>query len=174
MITIVDIVIGLGGNLGQTDAAFVGALEALAEEGRVRAVSRVWRTRPVGPSQPEFLNAAAVIDWPAGPRPLLERCREIEADAGRDRAREQRWGPRILDLDLLIAASTVCRGPDLDLPHPRLHERRFALEPAAELVPGWVHPLLGLTVEELAEKARRRDPDAILEIFDFEFSSLNS
>jgi 2-amino-4-hydroxy-6-hydroxymethyldihydropteridine diphosphokinase len=168
MITIVDIVIGLGGNLGQPDAAFVGALEALANEGRVRAVSRLWRTRPVGPPQPQFLNAAALIDWPAGPRPLLERCRELEAAAGRDRTREERWGPRILDLDLLIAASTVCRGPDLDLPHPRLHERRFALEPAAELVPVWVHPLLGLTVEELAEKARRHEPDAILQVLSYQ------
>ena len=163
MITIMDIVIGLGGNLGRPDAAFTQALETLAREGRVMAVSRLWRTRPIGPSQPDFLNAAALIAWPAGPRSLLHRCREVEADAGRNRAGEERWGPRILDLDLLIAASAVCRGPNLDLPHPRLHERRFALEPAAELVPDWVHPLLGLTIGELAARARQRDPDAILD-----------
>jgi 2-amino-4-hydroxy-6-hydroxymethyldihydropteridine diphosphokinase len=122
----------------------------------------MWRTRPVGPSQPDFLNAAALIDWPAGLRPLLERCRQLEAAAGRDRTREEHWGPRTLDLDLLIAASAVCRGPELDLPHPRMHQRRFALEPAAELVPDWVHPFLGLTIEELVEKARRREPDAVI------------
>jgi 2-amino-4-hydroxy-6-hydroxymethyldihydropteridine diphosphokinase len=129
----------------------------------------VWRTRAVGPSQPDFLNAAALIDWPAGPRPLLERCRELEAAAGRERTREERWGPRTLDLDLLMAASVVCRGPDLELPHPRLHERRFALEPAAEVTPDWLHPFLGRTIEELAVAARDWEPDAILEVMSFEF-----
>ena len=162
-----EILIGLGGNLGKPGVEFTRALEALARKGRVKAVSRLWRTRPVGPPQPDFLNAAALIDWPAGPRSVLDRCRELEAASGRDRAHEERWGPRILDLDLLIAASAVCRGPDLDLPHPRLHQRRFALEPAAELVPDWVHPLLGQTIEELAEEARQREPDAILEVVDF-------
>jgi len=163
-----EILIGLGGNLGQPEAAFAEALEVLANEGRVMAVSRLWRTRPVGPSQPDYLNAAALIDWPAVPRSLLQRCRELELVAGRNRAREERWGPRDLDLDLLIARSAVCRGPDLELPHPRLHERRFALEPATEVVPDWVHPLLGLTIEELAEKARHREPGAIIEVLSFE------
>jgi len=159
-----EILIGLGGNLGQPEAAFAQALEALADKGQVTGVSRLWRTRPIGPSQPDFLNAAALIAWPAGPRSLLHRCRELEVAAGRDRTQEERWGPRILDLDLLIARSAVCRGPDLDLPHPWLHQRRFALEPAAELVADWVHPLLGLTIEELAEKARQSEPNAILEV----------
>jgi 2-amino-4-hydroxy-6-hydroxymethyldihydropteridine diphosphokinase len=157
-----EILIGLGGNLGEPEKAFVRALETLAAEGRVVAVSRLWRTRPVGPSQPEYLNAAALVEWAAGPRPLLDRCRELEVSAGRNRAQEERWGPRSLDLDLLIAVSAVRRGPALDLPHPRLHERRFALEPAAEVVPRWIHPLIGLTIEELAERARQREPDAIL------------
>ena len=164
-----EILIGLGGNLGQPEVAFSQALEGLANEGRVMAVSKLWRTRPVGPPQPDYLNAAALIDWPAAPGALLHRCRELEVVAGRNRAQEERWGPRDLDLDLLIARSAVCRGPDLDLPHPRLHERRFALEPAAELVPHWTHPLLGLTIARLAEEARRREPDAILEVFDSDF-----
>jgi len=163
------VVLGLGGNLGKPEAAFAQALEALANEGRVMAVSRLWRTRPIGPSQPDFLNAAALIDWPAGPKRLLDRCREFEAAVGRDRAQEERWGPRILDLDLLIARSAVCRGPDLEIPHPRLHERRFALEPAAEVVPNWVHPILGRTIEALAENARQSEPDAILEVMSFDY-----
>jgi 2-amino-4-hydroxy-6-hydroxymethyldihydropteridine diphosphokinase len=162
-----EILIGLGGNLGEPETAFSQALRALADEGHLKAVSRLWRTRPVGPSQPDFFNAAALIAWPEGPRSLLRRSREFELAAGRNRKMEERWGPRILDLDLLMAASTVCRGPDLDLPHPRLHERRFALEPAAELVPDWVHPLLGLTIKELAEEARLREPDAILGVQGF-------
>jgi 2-amino-4-hydroxy-6-hydroxymethyldihydropteridine diphosphokinase len=164
-----EFLIGLGGNLGNPKMAFAQALEALAEEGRVMSVSRLWRTRPIGPSQSDFLNAAALIDWPAGPKRLLDRCRELEAAAGRDRAQEERWGPRILDLDLLIARSTVCRGPDLEIPHPRLPVRRFALEPAAEVAPGWVHPLLGLTIEALAEEARQREPDAIIEVMSFDY-----
>jgi 2-amino-4-hydroxy-6-hydroxymethyldihydropteridine diphosphokinase len=154
--------------VGDGRRIFSDCLAALAAEGRVIASSRIWRTRAVGPAQPDFLNAAALIDWPAGPRPLLERCRELEAAAGRDRTREERWGPRTLDLDLLIAASVVCRGPELELPHPRMHERRFALEPAAEVVPNWIHPLLGRTIEDLAIAAREREPDAILEVFSFD------
>jgi 2-amino-4-hydroxy-6-hydroxymethyldihydropteridine diphosphokinase len=164
----VRVVLGLGGNVGDGRRIFSDCLAALAAEGRVIASSRIWRTRAVGPAQPDFLNAAALIDWPAGPRPLLERCRELEAAAGRDRTREERWGPRTLDLDLLIAASVVCRGPELELPHPRMHERRFALEPAAEVVPNWIHPLLGRTIEDLAITAREREPDAILEVFSFD------
>jgi 2-amino-4-hydroxy-6-hydroxymethyldihydropteridine diphosphokinase len=154
--------------VGDGRRIFSDCLAALAAEGRVIASSRIWRTRAVGPAQPDFLNAAALIDWPAGPRPLLERCRELEAAAGRDRTREERWGPRTLDLDLLIAASVVCRGPELELPHPRMHERRFALEPAAEVVPNWIHPVLGRTIEDLAIAAREREPDAILEVFSFD------
>jgi len=164
-----EILIGLGGNLGEPEAAFSQALRALADEGHLTAVSRLWRTRPVGPSQPDFFNAAALIAWPEGPRSLLRRSRELEVAAGRNRKLEERWGPRILDLDLLMAASTVCRGPDLDLPHPRLHERRFALEPAAEVAPNWIHPLLGLTIKALAEKARHNEPDAILEVMAFDY-----
>jgi 2-amino-4-hydroxy-6-hydroxymethyldihydropteridine diphosphokinase len=164
-----DFVIGLGANLGQPRECFARALKVLGSEGRVLAVSSLWRTRPVGPSQPDFLNAAARIAWSSGPRSLLDRCRELEIAAGRDRAHGERWGPRTLDLDLLLAESAVCRGPLLELPHPRLHERRFALEPAAEVAPDWVDPLLGLTIEELTRRAREREPDAILEVSNFEF-----
>jgi 2-amino-4-hydroxy-6-hydroxymethyldihydropteridine diphosphokinase len=164
----VRVVLGFGGNMGASQKVFSECLQALAAVGQVFAVSRLWRTRAVGPPQPDYLNAAAMIEWPAGPRALIARCLELEAAAGRDRSVEARWGPRVLDIDLLLAENVVCRGPTLTLPHPRLHERRFALEPAAEVAPDWAHPLLGRTVLELAEDVRKREPDAILEVLSFE------
>ncbi|MGD9252648.1 MAG: 2-amino-4-hydroxy-6-hydroxymethyldihydropteridine diphosphokinase [Holophagae bacterium] len=166
----VRLLIGLGGNLDDTESAIRGALAALAGEGQVERVSRLWRTRAVGPSQPDYVNAAAVLEWPADPRALLARCQEIESAWGRDRSREERWGPRVLDLDLLLSGFIVCRGPSLVLPHPRFHERRFALEPAAEVAPSWVHPLVGLTVQELAEIARKKDANAVIGVTDFSHS----
>jgi 2-amino-4-hydroxy-6-hydroxymethyldihydropteridine diphosphokinase len=168
------VILGLGGNLGDVRDSFVNALGTLEAVGRVGAVSRVWRTRAVGPPQPDYLNAAVLLEWRSDLRQLFARCLELERAAGRDRQREERWGPRTLDLDLLLAENFVSVGPTLTLPHPRFHTRRFALEPAAEVAPEWTHPLLGRTIAELAEEARQREPDAILEVIDFEFSILNS
>ena len=153
------VVLGLGGNLGDPGSAFAVALNALADEGWIINTSRLWQTRAEGPEQPDFINAAALIHWPGDPRALLDRCRTLEVEAGRDRSIEERWGPRVLDLDLLLAEDVVCRGPGLELPHPRFHERRFALEPAAEVAPEWLHPLQGRTVSELTEAARPDVPD---------------
>jgi 2-amino-4-hydroxy-6-hydroxymethyldihydropteridine diphosphokinase len=163
----VRVLLGLGSNLGESRQAFSGCIGHLAAEGRIVTTSRLWRTRAVGPPQPEYLNGAIVIDWPGGPRSLLNRCLELEAEAGRDRAQEERWGPRALDLDLLLAETVVCRGPDLELPHPRFHHRRFALEPAFEVAPEWTHCLLGRTVTELVHEARDRDPEAIISVSPF-------
>lgn len=149
------VLIGLGGNLGDPAAAFHRALERLAQRASVVAVSSLYRSRAVGPPQPDYLNAAALVDWPGPPRSLLTACHRLEAEAGRDRVKEQRWGPRLLDLDLLLGQHLVCRGPHLELPHPRLLERPFALVPAAELAPSWRHPIadrsLSACVEECAE-----------------------
>ena len=164
----VRVVLGLGGNTGDCRMAFSECLASLAAEGRVVDVSRLWRTRAIGPPQPDYLNAAALVEWPAGPRALLARCLELEAAAGRQRSAEAPWGPRTLDIDLLLSESVVCRGPVLTLPHPRLHERRFALEPAAEVAPDWMHPLLGRTISDLADEARQKEPDAILDVLSFE------
>jgi len=162
------LIIGFGGNLGDPATAFAGALDALADEGWVLSTSRLWQTHAIGPAQPDYLNAAAVIHWPGDLFSLLARCRELEVAAGRDRATEERWGPRMLDLDLLLADGIVCRGPDLEVPHPRFHERRFALEPASEVAPEWVHPLLGRSVSELAAAMRPAVDDGAVTILDVE------
>lgn len=156
------VAIGFGANLGDPPAAFAAAADGLGRLGEVVSLSRLWRTRPVGPDQPVYCNAAALVNWPAGPTALLRTCREIEAATGRDRAGELRWGPRALDLDLLVVQDLVWRSPELEIPHPRLHERAFALVPAAELVPEWVHPAIGRTISELAEEAQSADPEALL------------
>lgn len=150
--------IGLGSNLGDRGSYLRGALRALAETAGVEvvAVSRFHETEPLGPSQGRFLNAAAALSTSLGPRELLELLHAIEARAHRERG-PVRWAARTLDLDLLFFDDACVEEPDLVVPHPRLHERSFVLEPLRELAPDLVHPRLGATVTELAERVRVRD-----------------
>jgi 2-amino-4-hydroxy-6-hydroxymethyldihydropteridine diphosphokinase len=157
-----QVVLGLGGNVGDVAAAFAEARSRLEAWSRVVAASRLFRTAPVGTlEQPDFLNAALRLELACDLGELVARCQELESEAGRDRSTEARWGPRTLDLDLLLVRDAVHRGPRLELPHPRLHERAFALVPAAEVAPGWLHPLLGQTLDRLAERAAERDRCAV-------------
>lgn len=148
------VLIGFGGNRGDALAAFAGAAAGLAREVRVIACSSLWRSAPIGPPQEDFLNAAVLVETRAHPGTLLALCQRLEAAAGRDRGAERRWGPRALDLDLLISPGVVIESPDLVLPHPRLAERRFALAPAAEVAPMWLHPRLHRTLAGLASSLR--------------------
>ncbi len=134
--------VGIGSNLGDRETHLRGALELLAaEEGiEIVAVSVLRETEPIGPvEQGTFLNGAVHVETKLRPRELLERLLDIEQRLGR--VRRERFGPRTIDLDLLVYGDEVLDEPGLTLPHPRLHERRFALEPLAELAPGLV--LLG-------------------------------
>lgn len=131
------LVIGLGGNVGG-DAAVVErfrrARAALGELGELRAAP-LYRSAAIGPAQPAFLNTAVrlrVADL--SPAELLATVRELEHLLGRDRRGEVRWGPRAIDLDVLVWGSRVLRSPELWVPHPRLAERRFALEPLVALL----------------------------------------
>jgi 2-amino-4-hydroxy-6-hydroxymethyldihydropteridine diphosphokinase len=125
--------IGLGTNLGDRELNLRRALERLEELGPVRA-SSFRETDPVGVTdQPKFLNAAAELATELPPAELLERLLEIERELGRDRATERRWGPRVIDLDLLLFGEEAIDEPGLTVPHPRLADRRFVLEPLCEL-----------------------------------------
>jgi 2-amino-4-hydroxy-6-hydroxymethyldihydropteridine diphosphokinase len=143
--------VGLGANLGPREITLLRAVDLLAEtEGvEVRAVSQLRETAPVGlVEQPLFLNGAVALDTTRSPRELLDRLLEIERGLGR--VRDVRWGPRIVDLDLLVYGDRQLDEPGLRVPHPRLHERRFALEPLAELDPDLVIPGRGPVSELLA------------------------
>ncbi len=137
--------VGIGGNLGEVQSGVAVESEA------------PWLlTAPVGgPPQPPFHNSAWVVSTGYGPHGLLDALRRAETACGR--VREVRWGPRTLDLDLLLAEDgTVVASPALTLPHPRLHERAFVLEPLAAIAPSWRHAVLGLAVADLAARLRVR------------------
>ena len=134
--------IGLGSNLGNRRANLVAALELIGRlpVTQVRRVSRFVETAPVGgpPEQQPFLNAAAEIETGLTPRVMLERLLEIELKLGR--ARSERWGPRPIDLDILLWDDSRVDEPDLTIPHPSMHFRRFVLEPLVEIAPDAKHP----------------------------------
>ncbi len=144
--------VGLGANLGDRAEAIRAAIEQLRREPGVSvvAVSSVRETEPVGLlEQPRFLNAAVAIDTTLSPRVLLDRLLAIERRLGRTRG-GPRFGPRTIDLDLLLYGEEQVDEPGLQVPHPRLHERLFALEPLLELDPALVVPGRGALSEIVA------------------------
>lgn len=125
---------------------------ALLEHTTVVTSSRILDTLPVGPQdQGHYLNAVVAIDTSLSPTDLLQRLLQIERARGRDRTREQRWGPRTLDLDLLLYGEQIINLPGLVVPHPRMHERLFVLEPLSQIAGDLVIPSTGKTVAELRE-----------------------
>ena len=146
--------VGLGANLEDPRTQIELALELLAAEEGVElvAVSTLRETDPVGyEDQPRFLNGAAELRTSLVARELLERLLAIERRLGRVRGDGPRFGPRTIDLDLLLYGDERIAAPGLEIPHPRLHERRFALEPLAELAPDLEIPGLGSVQTLLAE-----------------------
>jgi len=140
--------IALGSNLGDRRAAIDAALDAIGRipHTTVEARSTLVETEPVGPpGQGAYLNGAARLRTGLQPRKLLDRLLDIERRLGRVRSPGARWGPRTIDLDILVWGDLVLEEPSLTIPHPRLHERRFVLEPLAEIAPDIVIPTLGRT-----------------------------
>jgi 2-amino-4-hydroxy-6-hydroxymethyldihydropteridine diphosphokinase len=131
--------LGLGSNLGDRRSFLAAAVRRLGEPGEVVAVSSLYETAPVGgPPQGSFLNAVVVVETTLDPRRLLELAQAVEREAGRRRL--VRWGPRSLDVDLLLFEGSAVEEPGLRVPHPRLTDRRFVLEPLAEAWPGAALP----------------------------------
>ena len=141
--------LSLGGNLGEPAEAMAAALRMLDADPmtRVVAVSSLYRTRPWGKlDQPDFLNAAAKIATRQTPQGLLDLC--LGAELSLKRVRKERWGPRIVDIDLLSFGDISLHEPGLELPHPRMLERAFVLVPLAEIAPD--HVMAGKTIAEHA------------------------
>lgn len=138
--------VGLGANLGDPVVTVRRALQCLAAlpDTRVLRASRLYRTQPWGVlAQPDFINAVAMLDTALAPRRLLDALLAIEREYGRERESEPRWGPRVLDLDLLLHGQTMLDEPGLRLPHPYLHARAFVLLPLAEIAPETMIPGVG-------------------------------
>lgn len=155
-----DVLLSLGSNQGDRAAALQAAVDALsATPGcRVTAVSGWLGTVPIGgpTGQPEFLNGAVRLETSLAAETLLARLHEIEASLGRERS--VRWGPRPLDLDLLLFGDAQIDRPELQVPHPRLECRQFVLKPAVEIAGAMVHPRLGWTLQRIFDHLHHAPP----------------
>jgi 2-amino-4-hydroxy-6-hydroxymethyldihydropteridine diphosphokinase len=135
---VAEALLGLGGNVGDVRATLDEAVRRFADGVEVKLIARSsdYRTPPWGVTdQPPFINCAIAVETMLTPQALLDRAHAVERALGRDRAREQRWGPRAIDIDLLAYGDATIAAPDLTLPHPRLFERAFVLVPLAEITP---------------------------------------
>jgi 2-amino-4-hydroxy-6-hydroxymethyldihydropteridine diphosphokinase len=148
--------IGLGSNLGDRESSLSQALAGLERRGfEITARSSLYWTEPVGgPPQEWYLNAVAAGSTALAPEELLRACLDVERELGRER--RVRNGPRTLDADLLLYGDEVRADQALELPHPRLHERRFVLVPLCEIAPEARHPRLGLSAAELLRRCADR------------------
>jgi 2-amino-4-hydroxy-6-hydroxymethyldihydropteridine diphosphokinase len=157
--------IGLGANVGERRRQLAEALARLTatEEVEVVKVSSCYLNPPLGPpDQPWFLNAVAQVRTRLTPEELLRVLHRVEQDLGR--VRRERWGPRLIDLDLLLYNGVIISGPDLWLPHPEMHRRSFVLAPLAEIAPQAWHPALEKTVAELLAELDIKDRESLVKL----------
>ena len=145
--------LGLGTNIGDRKNNLTRALTSLNDRPdlTILRTSRIYETEPWGVvDQPKFLNMVTEVATSISPRELLERVKKLETDMGREAG--PRFGPRLIDIDILLLEDQVVDEPDLQIPHARLHERAFVLVPLAEIAPELIHPILSTTIAGLAEK----------------------
>lgn len=157
--------IALGSNIGDRDATIEAARKAMHRPPQIETVrcSPLIETEPIGvPGQGPYLNGVTEIRTTLSPSELLEQLLSIERSLGRVRNQtDQRWGPRTIDLDLILYADQIIEQPGLSIPHPRMHERRFVLEPLARIAPNAVHPVLKATASELLAALDQQKPSAV-------------
>jgi 2-amino-4-hydroxy-6-hydroxymethyldihydropteridine diphosphokinase len=152
------VAIGIGSNLGDPPANVRAAFEALGAAGQVIARSRLYKSKPWGRTdQPDFCNAVAILETALRPRPLLDLLKALEGELGR--VSGERWGPRLIDLDILAYGTERVDEPGLHIPHPRLYERAFALVPLAELDPAYAPAVEGLPLDERESVALMSDDE---------------
>lgn len=154
---------GIGTNLGDRFANLQEAVEKLQERMTVTAVSPVYATEPWGDTdQPPFLNACVAAVTDRDPRDLLALVKEIERDMGRTPTRH--WGPRLIDIDILFYNQLILHEPDLTLPHPSVPERAFVLAPLADIIPEYVHPETGKTVQQMLDEVESSGVQHLMEL----------
>lgn len=144
--------IALGSNLGDSYIILESALKLIAQTPGIvlQAQSHLYQTVAIGPPQPDYLNACALLSTRLDPKALLERLLAIEAKFGR--IRRERWGPRLLDLDLLLFDDLIVKQIGLQIPHPRMKERAFVLVPLAEIAANWIEPVSGEAIADLVQR----------------------
>lgn len=144
--------IALGSNLGNSLTILENAIKTLVEIPEVSLISASswYKTKPIGPPQPDYINGCAIFDVQLTPQELLTKLIEIEQKFGR--TREIYWGPRTLDLDIILYNDLILKSSNLYIPHPRMRERPFVLVPLAEIAPFWIDPVTNLNISDLLEK----------------------
>jgi 2-amino-4-hydroxy-6-hydroxymethyldihydropteridine diphosphokinase len=144
--------IALGSNMGNSEKILAAAIDILAKTPGIvlQAKSSLYQTKAVGPPQPDYLNSCAILQVQMPPQQLLDTLLAIEQKFGR--VRRERWGPRSLDLDLLLYDDLIWNTPALQIPHPRMRERAFVLVPLAEIAPDWVEPVSGCVIKDLLKE----------------------
>ena len=144
--------LSLGSNIGESQTILEAAIEILAQTPGIllEARSSWYQTKAVGPPQPDYLNGCVTLQVEILPQQLLEILLGIEQQFGR--VRHERWGPRTLDLDLLLYDDLIVDTPNLQIPHPRMRDRAFVLVPLAEIAPDWIEPVSGCVIKELLKQ----------------------
>ncbi len=147
----INVYLGLGSNMGNRKAQLHLAAELITKTiGKVASSSHFYETQPWGnPDQDTFINQVLMVNTTLDPRDILKEITKIEREMGRTRKENEKWGPRPIDIDILLYGKRIIRDKGLEIPHPELHKRAFVLVPLMELAPDYVHPILKKQIDEL-------------------------